>query len=68
MDTLLTQRQAAVVLCLSERSIERLRCSGLGPRFVRVGQRSVRYRQSDLAAYVEARAVRSTSEVVGRVR
>ena len=66
MDTLLTQRQAAVVLCLSERSIERLRCTGLGPRFVRVGQRSIRYRQSDLAAYVEARTVASTS--AGRVR
>ena len=67
MDTLLTQRQAAVVLCLSERSIERLRCTGLGPKFIRCGQRSVRYRQSDLSEWLERRAVRSTSEV-GRLR
>ena len=68
MDTLLTQREAATALRLSERSIERLRVSGLGPRFVRCGVRSVRYRKSDLDAYVEARTARSTSEVVGVVQ
>lgn len=60
--TLLTQREAASVLCLSERTLERMRVSGLGPKHVRLGRRSVRYRQSDLEAYIAARVVSSTSE------
>ena len=59
--TLLTQREAASALRLSERTIERMRCAGTGPRFVRL-QRSVRYRQQDLDAYIAARVVGSTSE------
>ena len=35
MQPLLTQRQASEMLALSERTVERLRCSGLGPKFVR---------------------------------
>jgi excisionase family DNA binding protein len=58
---LLTQREAATVLRLSERTLERLRVQGLGPKFVRCG-RSVRYRQSDLEEWITARVVRSTSE------
>jgi hypothetical protein len=42
--TLLTQREAATVLRLSERSLERMRVSGLGPKLCRTG-RSIRYRQ-----------------------
>ena len=33
MQSLLTQRQCAEMLALSERTLERLRQSGLGPRF-----------------------------------
>ena len=62
--TLLTQRQTASVLKLSERTVERMRVSGLGPRFVRLG-RSVRYRDIDVEAYIASRVVSSTSE--GRV-
>jgi excisionase family DNA binding protein len=51
---LLTQREAATVLRLSERTLERLRVQGLGPKFVRCG-RSVRYRQSDLEEWITAR-------------
>ena len=65
METLLlTQREAASVLRLSERTLERLRCSGLGPIFVRCGGRSIRYRQSDLGQWIASRVVRSTSEVM----
>ena len=65
--TLYTQREAALVLRLSERTLERLRCSGLGPKYVKVG-RSVRYQQSLLDEWLKDRLRRSTSEVVGRVR
>jgi len=65
---LLTQREAANVLRLSQRTIERLRVSGVGPKFIRCGGRSIRYRQSDLEEWIASRAVQSTSEAVGAVR
>ena len=66
MTLLLTQREAASALRLSQRTLERLRVSGRGPKFVRCGLRSIRYRQSDLDDYISGRVVRSTSE--GRVQ
>ena len=41
--TLLTQREAASVLRLSERTLERWRVAGIGPRFIRLPRRSIRY-------------------------
>jgi predicted DNA-binding transcriptional regulator AlpA len=61
METLLTQRDVAAKLGLSERTIERLRLSGDGPRFVKAN-RAVRYRQADLEAWIASRVVASTSE------
>jgi predicted DNA-binding transcriptional regulator AlpA len=58
---LLTQRQAAEMLALSERTLERFRVSGLGPKFVRMGK-SVRYRLSDVEVWIASRTVGSTSE------
>jgi hypothetical protein len=62
MLNLLTQRDAATALRLSERTLERLRVRGLGPKFIKLGSR-VRYRADDLEAWIDARAVGSTSEV-----
>ena len=59
---LLTQREAALVLRLSERTLERWRVQGIRLRFVRLPSRSIRYRQQDLDAYVAACVVASTSE------
>ena len=61
MQPLLTQRQASEMLALSERTVERLRVSGLGPKFVRCG-RSIRYRVADLEEWIASRVVGSTSE------
>ena len=61
MQALLTQREAARALRLSERTLERLRVAGYGPRFVRAG-RLVRYREGDLEAWVASRLVTSTSQ------
>lgn len=60
---LLTQVEAARWLRLSERTLERLRLHGGGPMYVKAG-RSVRYREADLEAWIAARVVSSTSEVV----
>ncbi len=45
----------------SERTLERLRATGTGPKFVRVG-RLVRYREADLETWLAAQTVQSTSE------
>jgi predicted DNA-binding transcriptional regulator AlpA len=61
MQPLLTQRQAAEMLALSERTLERFRVSGMGPKFVRLGH-SIRYRLSDVEAWIASRTVGSTSQ------
>jgi hypothetical protein len=57
---LLNQSEAARLLRLSTRTMERMRLQGNGPPFVKAN-RSVRYRLSDLEAYIAARVVSSTS-------
>jgi excisionase family DNA binding protein len=63
MIRLLTQRECAAALRLSERTLERLRVSGGGPAFVKAG-RSIRYREADLERWIAGRVVSSTSEGV----
>jgi len=56
--TLLSQREAATLLHLSERTLERFRVSGTGPKFVRLGG-SIRYRLTDIEAFIASRIVGS---------
>ena len=62
MTTLLDQREAARLLRLSERTLERLRLQGGGPLYVKAG-RAVRYREADLEAWIAARVVSNTSQI-----
>ena len=59
--TLLSAREAAALLHLSERTLERFRVSGTGPKFVRLG-RSIRYRLTDIEVFITTGVVGSTSE------
>jgi hypothetical protein len=59
--TLFTQREAATRLRLSVRTLERLRVTGLGPKFVKAGRR-VLYSVDHLEAWITSRTVASTSE------
>jgi predicted DNA-binding transcriptional regulator AlpA len=61
MDSLLTQKDAARILGLSVRTLERHRLAGTGPRFARFG-RLIRYRQNDLIEWVDGNLRNSTSE------
>ncbi len=61
MTPLLTQREAASQLRLSERTLERLRLTGDGPRYAKAGRRVV-YRAEDLEAWIADRLRLSTSE------
>lgn len=58
---LYSQNDVAERLGCSVRTLERYRVSGEGPRFVKIG-RLVRYRASDLDAWLAGRIRGSTSE------
>ena len=62
MIRLLSQKQAAELLGLSVRTLERYRRAGIGPTFCRIGSRMVRYREQDLQAWTESSLRSSTSE------
>ena len=61
LDELLTTREAAAMLRLSERTLERHRTAGTGSRHIALGG-AVRYRRRDLLDWIERAARQSTSE------
>lgn len=63
-DSLLSPHGAATVLKLSVYTLADMRCKGTGPRFTKVG-RLVRYRMSDLQAWLDSRTFTNTSEAKG---
>lgn len=60
-DALIDQRAMCNVLGITTKTAETWRTRGFGPRFVKVGS-LVRYRKSDIHAWVNSRAVKSTSQ------
>lgn len=60
-EPLMTTKQAADTLQVKETTLEQWRWNGKGPDFVKMG-RTVRYRQSDLDAFLGARVFSSTTE------
>lgn len=53
---LLDENEAAHTLSVAVQTLRNWRWKGEGPRFVKLGKRTVRYRRGDLAAFVEAGA------------
>jgi predicted DNA-binding transcriptional regulator AlpA len=60
-DKLLTTREAAALLRLSERTMERHRTAGTGPKF-RKFSKAIRYCRRDILEFIERAARESTSE------
>lgn len=60
-DGFLDERQVASLICHSVRTIQKWRVSGQGPDFFKLG-RSVRYRRSEVIAWVEERRRAHTSQ------
>jgi len=56
-----TTRQAAQYLGLSISTLNKWRCYGFGPKYLKLG-RAVRYRLEELDRYLEARLLSSTLE------
>ena len=59
---LVNTTQAAGYLGVSKAFLERDRWAGARIPFVRLGTRSIRYRMSDLQAFVDSRVKQSTSQ------
>ena len=62
MNRLINETEAAGFLGYSIRALQNWRYRGGGPDFVKVSQRSVRYRRKDLIAWADRNTVSSTSE------
>lgn len=67
MSAYLMQHEAAALLRLSERTLERFRVTGFGPPFIKAGRR-VLYRPSDLDDWIATRLRTSTSDISGRAQ
>lgn len=52
---LLNVREAAARLGLSKSTLDKMRCAGKGPRYVKSTERAVRYDPADLDAWIAAR-------------
>jgi predicted DNA-binding transcriptional regulator AlpA len=61
-DACMRTPEAARYLALAESTLTKLRLTGDGPPFVKVGPRAVAYRKSDLDKFLEARLRQSTSD------
>lgn len=59
---LFTTKEAASYLGVSKSFLDRDRCNGAHIPFVKLGNRAVRYRLSDLESYLTSRVRRSTSD------
>jgi hypothetical protein len=58
----LTPEQAAQALSLSPSTLAKLRLSGNGPAYCRMGRRKIGYRPADLESWLSGRIHHSTSE------
>ena len=62
-DSLVNERQAAKILSVSPRALQKWRSIGCGPPFVRISARCIRYRRQDLSRWTADRLRISTSDV-----
>lgn len=61
-DALLNEDRVAEFISINPRTLQQWRLKGIGPPFVRISSRCLRYRYRDLLAWVEQRIRTSTSE------
>lgn len=61
--SLIGEQEAASFLDLTDRTLQKYRQAGGGPRFCRLSARSIKYRRYDLRLWSEARLRASTSDI-----
>ena len=59
---LITTKQAACRLGVSVKQIEKWRYEGGGPKYIKLGKRSVRYEQEEIENYIVARTFKNSAE------
>jgi len=64
MQVILDQKRVATILGISTRTLERYRLTGMGPPYAKLGGKLIRYRQSDVEAWIQQNLSHSTSEKV----
>lgn len=62
-DVCFDEARAAALISVNRRTLAQWRFRGVGPKFVKISSRCVRYRRSDLLEWVEQRLRTSTSEI-----
>ena len=62
----ITERDAARLVGLSVRTMQRYRDNGGGPAYIVLGDRRVAYQRSDLAAWIAENRVPSRSEIFAK--
>lgn len=55
---LLTKEDVAALLCVSVGTLKGWAAEGFGPQKIHLGHRAIRYRRSDVLAWIEKRASR----------
>lgn len=58
---LLTEKEAAAILNISQRTLQHFRLNGDGPEFIRIG-RAIRYSEEALALFIAERVMTNTSQ------
>lgn len=61
-DQLLTEKEAASLICYSQRCLQNWRLRGGGPKYVKVSARSIRYQRRDVIEWIEERKRNNTSQ------
>lgn len=64
-DALATSQEAAAFLRLKYATLSWYRCQGGGPKFVRIGQKLIRYRMGDLREYAKGQPMGEGMRKVG---
>ena len=64
LDQLLTEKQAADLICYTQRALQNWRVRGGGPHYVKVGGRSVRYQRRDVLNWIEAHKRKHSSQIL----
>jgi len=62
LESLLTTKETAKIFGLKTKTLEGKRSSGEGPTYVKLSERCVRYRPSDVRDYIESRLRANTSQ------
>jgi len=66
MSDLLTPEQAAELMSRSVLTLQDMRTKGGGPKYVKLGHRTIRYRREDIEAWINARVFSNTAEASKR--